>query len=101
MNNPNTKKSWTEARIAASEYSKSLSPYLPSLDADVSFTRERQTFLNTSHNVINEPKHISYYRSVFEPELSLSYIIFDFGKRKASSLRAKEALFIMLTTHSQ
>ena len=90
MNNPLTKQSWANARSVAAQYGQSLSSYLPTLSAQASYIREKQsTILGTDKGDILD----MYYATEIEPQVTLSYLIYDFGKRKYSTESAKQALF--------
>lgn len=92
MNNPTTKQSWANARSMAAQYGQSLSSYLPEIDFQASYERERQSSIATDPEIGVEGAQ-SYYTTIAGPEATLSYMIYDFGKRKYSSESAKQALF--------
>ncbi len=94
QNNPETKITWAEARSAAANYGKSLSPYYPRLDLAASYTRMRETFYNTQ-------AFAPFYLTVIDPLVALNYTIFDFGRRKNSSETAKQSLYYADLNHNQ
>lgn len=92
INNPSTKQTWATARSAAASYAQANSDYYPSLDMDASYTRERENHLNTEYKLNNRKKFIKHYLTEVNPEITLSYIIYDFGRRSSYSRAAKYAL---------
>lgn len=98
MNNPQTKQSWANARSAAAQYGQSLSSYLPEIDVSASYTREKQSDIDD----MGQGRMIeSFYLTIVDPEISLSYMIYDFGKRKSSSESAKQALYYADWMHNR
>lgn len=101
LNNPYTKESWANAKFYAASYSQNLYQYFPEVNIDSSYTREKQTFLNTPHKDINGKKFITQYQTVVNPEVTFSYLLFDFGKRKSSTKSAKNALYVANLNHGR
>lgn len=93
-NNPETKRTWSEARAAAATYGQTLSSYYPEINFSGSYTRVRQNFYNTA-------TFIPFYLTTIDPLFSVNYTIFDFGKRKNSSENAKYALYFADYSHNQ
>lgn len=93
-NNPQTKMTWAEARAAAAAYAKSQGSALPTLNGQVTYTRFREfvTFNNTTE---------AFFQSQWGPQVSLSYVIFDFGQRRATSESARQALYFSDWTHNR
>jgi len=81
-NSPLTKSTWSDAKAAAASYGDSLSPYFPSLGFDGQFNANREGFIfnspDTTYFVMNN--EIQY-----GPIVSLSYLLFDGGGRKAKA----------------
>lgn len=94
QNNPNTKRTWAQARSAAASYGQNLSDYYPELDFSASYTRIRQSFFNT---IVFVP----FYQTTVNPKLALTYTLLDFGKRSSSADSAREALYVADYTHNQ
>ncbi len=82
-NSPSTRSSWLDAKAAAASYGESLSTYLPSLAFDGEFNANREGFIfnlpNTSSTFLMN-NQIQY-----GPIISLSYLLFDGGERKAKA----------------
>ena len=93
MNNPLTKQSWSNARAVSAQYGQVLSTYLPEITLDASYTRERQEVFNLGTGVDETNNLQPYFLTTVDPEATLSYMIYDFGKRKYSSESAKQALY--------
>ena len=80
-NNPDTKYSWISAMSKASQVGVSKSAYLPSLDAtgNLTSTKQESSGVTSSYNGQNA-------------ELTLSYLLYDFGGRSANLENAKQLL---------
>jgi outer membrane protein len=94
-NNPTTKQTWAQARAAAGQYGQSLSPFLPNVEFDGTFNRQRTAF------TLGGPDVAVYYLTTIEPELQLTYTVLDFGQRSSSAQAAQEALYYADWTHNQ
>jgi outer membrane protein len=82
-NNPSTKSSWSKARAAAAEYGENLSSYIPSLVFDGEFNANREGFV---FNLPNQATTFLMNNQIqYGPILSLSYLLFDGGERKAKA----------------
>jgi outer membrane protein len=112
MNNPSTKISWSEAKEKAARYGQSLSSYFPALDFRGSYSRQkgipvtRTGFGYPTQEFLFAPldDHFdfqSFYLTTVAPEIHLSYTIFDFGQRRASSEKARQALFYANYMHNR
>ncbi len=93
QNNPNTKITWAEARSAAAGYGQTLAAYYPELVGASTYMRERQTFVFGTSPQQEFASAQPFYLTTITPELTLTYIIFDFGQRRNTSETARQALF--------
>jgi outer membrane protein len=78
-NNPQTALSWSQARTAAFQYGAARGTYFPAIDATASLGRSQTT---TTTGFIQ--------RTAFTPQLSLSYLLLDFGGRSGTIGAARE-----------
>ncbi len=120
LNNPSTKKSWANARAAAAQYGQSMSAFYPRISTSSTFVRQKGSFPtsqdfggsteasgassatavgNTVQSNSLLPK--TFYASQGGPDVSLSYTLFDFGQRTASTMAAREALYYADLNHNQ
>lgn len=90
-NNPATKLSWANARAAAAAYGSSKGAYYPTIDANVSVTRLK-TLAAQGRSAVDQ--------TTYGPDLSLSWLIFDFGGRSGSIDAARQALLAADWTHN-
>jgi TolC family type I secretion outer membrane protein len=86
-NNPATRTSWLEARLAEANLGSVRSAYLPTVDLGASLTRA-----HTSSGTAT---------TLSGPNLSLDYLLFDFGGRNAASEAARQTLIASGFTHNQ
>jgi TolC family type I secretion outer membrane protein len=86
-NNPATRTSWLEARLAEANLGSVRSAYLPTVDLGASLTHAR-TSIGTATTLSG-------------PNLSLDYLLFDFGGRNAASEAARQTLIASGFTHNQ
>ena len=113
QNNPTTKQTWALARASAAQYGESLSPFFPSVQFSSFYFRQRAGFPQTgipsatvgapttlSADVTGTGVQESYFTET-GPDVVLSYTLFDFGQRTATSLAAREALYYADLTHNQ
>lgn len=113
QNNPTTKQTWALARASAAQYGESLSPFFPDLQCSSFYFRQKAGFPQTGVPTasVGAPTTISgggisteVVESFFTeagPDVILSYTLFDFGQRSATSLAAREALYYADLTHNQ
>ncbi len=94
LNNPNTKATWAEARSKAASYGQSLSSYFPEIDFIGTYDKSRKS------NIL-PPAAVTFTNTTTTPELNITYTIFDFGKRKYTSVAAQEALYIADYSHNR
>src|SRR5579862_3993384 len=82
-NNPETEKVWWNAKRAQAALGIAKSDYYPTLNGQASATHGREVKFPTGPNT-------TY--TYFSGELSLNYLLYDFGERSAKVSAAKEAL---------
>lgn len=82
-NNPETAKAWGAAKHAQAALGVGKSPYYPSLDAQGTLMHGREVKFPNGPEIIYTD---------YGGELSLSYLLYDFGERSASVQALKEAL---------
>lgn len=82
-NNPSTRQAWWNARRAAAALGSARSAYYPEIGIDVHATNGRD------FKFINGPE-VDY--TIVGADLTLSMLLYDFGKRDADLLAAKQAL---------
>ena len=114
--NPQTKFSWAQARAAAAQYGQSQSDYFPTLNGSFTYIRARQPIFSidnsftatpvtgtgtTTTTSVNPQITVDdvYYSNWF-PELTVSFLVFDFGTRRATSEAARQALYNADWTHN-
>ena len=93
-NNPTTQESWYNARAAAAEYGKALSKYYVLADLNSFYENKREALFARRSKVIAQ-------EVFYGANLAATYTILDFGKRKASSSAAREALYNADFMHNQ
>jgi outer membrane protein len=82
-NNPSTQSTWSKARAAAAEYGENLSSYIPSLVFDGEFNANREGFV---FNTVDQPSTFLMNTQIqYGPIISLTYLLFDGGERKAKA----------------
>lgn len=121
QNNPSTKQTWAQARVSAAQYGQTMSTFYPQINATGSFVRQKGSFPTTgsfegatganaatgsaatlgSTVQSNSISTQTFYSSQGGPDVSLSYVLFDFGQRTASAMAAREALYYADYTHNQ
>lgn len=94
QNNPSTQRTWNAARAAAAQYGQALSPFLPNIQLQAAYAREKGNFVNLG-------TAIAYYTTAAGPDVSLTYTLFDFGQRSATAMQAREALYYADYSHNQ
>ena len=99
MNNPDTKETWADAKVAAANYGQSVSTYFPRLRFDGALSRFRTT--QFSHTPDLGHHNSVFYQTAFTPELTVDYTLFDFGKRSSFAETAKQALFNADWSHNR
>jgi outer membrane protein TolC len=116
QNNPTTKQTWAMARASAAQYGQSLSAFYPNAQFSGFYFRQRAGFPQTGVPTASagQPATVSFgaptvsgggvqttYFTETGPDVILSYTLFDFGQRTATSLAAREALYYADLTHNQ
>ena len=116
-NNVQTKITWAQARSAAATYGQSQSQFFPAFTGDFYYERARQPeFISATGDVASTPDQFAninpntnantnvivqdYYYTTWYPQLSVSYLIFDFGTLRATSEAARQALYNADWTHN-
>ena len=82
-NNAQTRLAWAAARAASAFYSEARSSYFPKVDLTVNGTRQKAAFAG-GRFIVDQ--------ATLTPTASLSYLLLDFGGRKAGSDAAFQAL---------
>ncbi len=90
-NSPLTAQSWAQARSAAAAYGSEKSLYYPSLNASASLTKAEGSFANGK---------IAYFQQSYGPSADLTWLLFDFGGRKAAVEEKRQALLAADWTHN-
>ena len=85
QNNPETRRSWEEARGAAARYGRSLSEFYPDVSVQASAGPSRFLFQN-------EPAPITIKQEAFTPQIELTWTLLDFGRRTQSAELARQQL---------
>lgn len=120
-NNAGTQLTWAQAKEAAARYGQSQSTAVPNISGQFEFFRTRASSFfsgasaggsatgasaGTSAGTSSEGGASNngiyvYTFSQWGPQLHLTYNVFDFGKLRATSDAAKEALFFSDFTHNR
>ncbi len=90
-NNPETRLTWAEARVAAAQYGQSQSGDFPTLTSTYAWSRFRNVL--TAADGYGGTVAEKYYFSQWGPQLQLSYTLLDFGQARATAETAKELLY--------
>ncbi len=93
LNNPDTKITWEDARVAAAQYGQSLQNYFPQIDASAVALRQKQPFIG--------PTNVSLFDTIYSGNLNLSYILLDFGQTRATSNAALYSLQNVDLSHTR
>lgn len=96
LNNPSTKETWAASRVAAAQYGQSLQKdfVLANLGADWERTRFSEFASSAANRQI-------ILESIYGMDLSLSYLVLDFGQTRYSSLAALQSLYNANWTHNR
>ncbi len=90
-NSPQTAAAWARARSAAAAYGSRKGNYYPKLDVGANVTRIQGTFANG---------RISYFQRSYQPSAELSWLLYDFGGRKAGVDEKRDALIAADFSHN-
>jgi len=88
-NNPLTRTTWLNARVSEANLGSARAAYLPTVDLDASLARARTTAGTAAATTL------------IAPNLSLDYLLFDFGGRNAETEAARQTLIAADYTHNQ
>ncbi|MDB4881001.1 MAG: hypothetical protein JWL60_2447 [Gemmatimonadetes bacterium] len=91
-NNPRTQLSWAQARAGAAQYGAVAASYLPTVEGTINSAASNTTVGQTLGGVGTR-------RSV-SPQLSLNYLLFDFGGRSGTVAAARNAAVALDLTHN-
>jgi outer membrane protein TolC len=90
-NNPATRASWAQALASANTLGSARGAYFPTIDGFADVSRIKSPSTNA------RPAGI---RTEYGPQLSLSYLLLDFGGRSGSVERARQNLFAVNYSHN-
>ena len=99
LHNTDTMRSWSEARVAAANYGQTLKNDFIISQFDTNFTREKSPQTITVNGNGEDVDHVDY-TTYFTNELSLSYLILDFGQTRSTSQSALYSLYQADWTHN-
>ncbi len=88
---PLTAQAWAEARSAAAAYGSERSQYYPALNASASFGKAQGSIANGN---------IAYFQKSYGPSADLTWLLFDFGGRKAAVEEKRQALLAADWSHN-
>jgi outer membrane protein len=83
-NNPGTRQAWQAAKAAAAQKQVTDSIFYPSVTAGVNATRNSTGDFNGAGQTITDQ---------YQPNLQISYLLFNFGGNYASSRAARDAMY--------
>ncbi len=98
-NTPTTTQTWAAARAAAATYGKTQAPLVPEIDGVGTYTREKIPAL--AENAKGEAIAVTSMLTQIQPQLQLTYTLFDFGQRLMTSEIARYALYFADWTHNR
>jgi TolC family type I secretion outer membrane protein len=90
-NNPATRVSWAQARTTAAAYGSERGSYFPTIAFDGSYTRNK---------TVSSATRFGGERTQYEPSVTLSYLLLDFGGRSGSVEAARQAVFAANLAHN-
>jgi TolC family type I secretion outer membrane protein len=88
---PLTAQAWAQARSAAAAYGSEKSQYYPELDASASFGKAQGSIANGN---------IAYFQQSYGYGADLTWLLFDFGGRKAAVEEKRQALLAADWSHN-
>ena len=99
-NTPETTKSWAAARVAAAKYGQTQAPFLPEINGNGTYTRAKVASL-VRNPITGKRTAVTTMSTIIQPQLQLSYTIFDFGQRRMTSEAARFGLYFADWTHNR
>jgi outer membrane protein TolC len=90
-NSTQTREAWENARAAAAAHKSDRGAWFPRIDASANYTRQKSGGFN------GRP---SFEQGTYGGELSLDYLIFNFGGRRATIEESRQALLVSDWTHN-
>ncbi|MEP6906009.1 MAG: TolC family protein, partial [Gemmatimonadales bacterium] len=90
-NNPSTRASWAQARVAADVLGSARGQYFPTFDGSVTASRTQSPA--TAGRTAGR-------RTEYTPSVSLNYLLLDFGGRSGNVESARQRLFAADLTHN-
>jgi len=85
QNNPETRRSWEDARAAAARYGRSLADYYPEVSIEASAGPQRFLFQSS-------PAPLTVKQDTFSPQIELTWTLLDFGRRAQTAELARQQL---------
>ncbi len=95
QNNPATRASWAQARVAANVLGATRGQFFPTINGSVDVTRSHSP-LSSNNSTNNTARD----RTQYGPSISLNYLLFDFGGRSGSIESARQNLFAADLSHN-
>jgi outer membrane protein TolC len=86
--NPDTQSAWEAARAAAARYGRSLAPFYPTVGAQFDAVPAERTFEPTGTG------SLTIHRQSYDPRITLTYTLLDFGRRSQSAELARQRLLV-------
>ncbi|MBR1544718.1 MAG: TolC family protein [Alphaproteobacteria bacterium] len=77
-NNPTTRQAWLSTKVGETAYKGTLGSYLPQINASAGYTKSDTT------NYMVDPNGVETIGKGAEAGLSLSWLLYDFGKRESA-----------------
>jgi len=90
-NSPLTAQAWAQARSAAAAYGSQKGSYYPQVSAQANYDRTEGAFANGK---------ISYFQRSYEPQLSLNWLLYNFGGQSAAVDEKRQALISADFSHN-
>jgi outer membrane protein len=84
-NNPDTRRTWLQARAAAASYGASRAPYYPVVSAETQSAYSRRIFELPGQDGVLKQWRVT-------PAIELTYTLLDFGRRDAGAAAARDQL---------
>jgi outer membrane protein len=90
QNNPATRAAWADARAAAADYGSSRGAWYPTVNLDGTLTRSKN--VSSQGRSGSDGSQSSVPVTDYNATASLSYLLFDFGRRSALVEESRQAL---------